>query len=494
MNMKFRNLKYAMYGLASLLFVNCTEEDNKVKVPEYTKFENPEWIVAAGPVPATAPTDWTVEFTGGVNMPEWQKLAATPAERPTWTVPDMHIYPASMTAIIRMSDYIQPSISSADLLGAFIGEECRGIASYRNGIYLIQIKGDPSEMRNVEFRYYCDATKELFISADKIAFESDITLGTVDNPKTLTWDSQSDLPYYMDLNVDVDLSSFDQGAVTADDIIAAFVGDECRGVGNALEKNGKYTFSFRTWAKDKNEKLTLKYYTSALKDTYVYGEKIEFRHTEEKNITMSLNEQGYMDMYVSLPEVLLPYVSDNDNLAAFVNDYPCSIIQDKLNGQYLIKMKGSNGDKVSFRYYCDKLKYIFTTENCASYTDASSWGSATDYQVLPLKTDYKLVNMQAVFMVESYKAINTELTEGDLIAAFINEECRGVATGKMYEGNLIFEMDILGTLGVNEQFTLKYYHLENQYMFTCARAFDFEVGSKLGNKDVPQGITLKVIE
>ena len=44
MNMKFRNLKYAMYGLASLLFVNCTEEDNKVKVPEYTKFENPEWI------------------------------------------------------------------------------------------------------------------------------------------------------------------------------------------------------------------------------------------------------------------------------------------------------------------------------------------------------------------------------------------------------------------------------------------------------------------
>ena len=102
--------------------------------------------------------------------------------------------------------------------------------------------------------------------------------------------------------------------------------------------------------------------------------------------------------------------------------------------------------------------------------------------------------MQAVFMVESYKAINTELTEGDLIAAFINEECRGVATGKMYEGNLIFEMDILGTLGVNEQFTLKYYHLENQYMFTCARAFDFEVGSKLGNKDVPQGITLKVIE
>ena len=140
------------------------------------------------------------------------------------------------------------------------------------------------------------------------------------------------------------------------------------------------------------------------------------------------------------------------------------------------------------------MKYIFTTENCTSYTDASSWGSATDYQVLPLKTDYKLVNMQAVFMVESYKAINTELTEGDLIAAFINEECRGVATGKMYEGNLIFEMDILGTLGVNEQFTLKYYHLENQYMFTCARAFDFEVGSKLGNKDVPQGITLKVIE
>lgn len=493
--MKIGKLKYALYGMASLLLMNCSEEDDKVKVPEYTKFDNPQWSVAAGPSPATAPADWTVEFTGAATTPEWRKVASVPAEKPVWTLPDMHIYPASMTAIIKMSDYIQPSITEGDLLGAFIGNECRGLATYQNGVYLIQVKGDPSETRKVEFRYFCEQTKELFISADNIGFEADITLGTLDTPKTLIWNSQSDLPYYMDMVIDVDLSRFDQGTVASGDKIAAFVDEECRGVADAVETGGKYVFNLRVWARTADEKITLKYYTSVLKDIYVYGEKVNFEHTVKKNILMPLSEQGYMDMYVALPKVLLPYLSDaKDNLAAFVNDYPCSIIQDKLNGQYLVKMKGSNGDKVSFRYYCDSLKYIFTTADCVTYSDAQSWGSGSDYQVLPLKTDYKLVNMHAVFTVESYQAINTELAEGDLIAAFVNDECRGVATGRMYEGKLIFEMDILGTLGVAEQFVLKYYHIANQYLFTCARAFDFGAGSVLGTKDVPQGITLKVVD
>ena len=49
-------------------------------------------------------------------------------QAPDWQAPDMFIYPASMTAVIRMSDYIRPDITPADRLAAFIGQECRGIA------------------------------------------------------------------------------------------------------------------------------------------------------------------------------------------------------------------------------------------------------------------------------------------------------------------------------------------------------------------------------
>ena len=102
-------------------------------------------------------------------------------------------------------------------------------------------------------------------------------------------------------------------------------------------------------------------------------------------------------------DVVRPYMSGADNVAAFVGDRPCSIVQDGLDGHYLLKMKGSAGDKMSFRYYCDSLKHVFVTEECARYTDATSWGSEAEYNVLPLETAFKLVNMRAVFTVDYYE-------------------------------------------------------------------------------------------
>ena len=151
-----------------------------------------------------------------------------------------------------------------------------------------------------------------------------------------------------------------------------------------------------------------------MKDIYVYGPACDFLHTQTQKVVMDLMEHGYMDLYVALPDVVRPYMSGADNVAAFV-------------GHYLLKMKGSAGDKMSFRYYCDSLKHVFVTEECARYTDATSWGSEAEYNVLPLETAFKLVNMRAVFTVDYYEAINTELAEGDMLAAFVGDECRGVA-------------------------------------------------------------------
>ena len=74
--MEYKHLKYVFLGLASVFFAACTEEDDYVKVPEYAKFENPGWMPAAGPVPAPAPTDWTIEFGGGMQAPSWEVVKA----------------------------------------------------------------------------------------------------------------------------------------------------------------------------------------------------------------------------------------------------------------------------------------------------------------------------------------------------------------------------------------------------------------------------------
>ena len=102
--------------------------------------------------------------------------------------------------------------------------------------------------------------------------------------------------------------------------------------------------------------------------------------------------------------------------------------------------------------------------------------------------------MRAVFAIEHYEAINTTLAEGDLLAAFVGDECRGVAKAELYDGQLIYDMQVTGTLDVNEEFVLKYYHPGNRYMFTCNKMFKFEAGGTIGNRNQPMGITLQVIE
>ena len=103
------------------------------------------------------------------------------------------------------------------------------------------------------------------------------------------------------------------------------------------------------------------------------------QHTGKQTLDINLSEHGFMDLYVRLPETLRPYMREGDNMAAFVNGYPCSIVQDRLQENYMLKMKGRMGDKVSFRFYSDSLKHVFATPDCVTYADAGTWGNASDY-------------------------------------------------------------------------------------------------------------------
>lgn len=49
-------MKYMWLALAAPLFLTaCTEEDDHASVPEYTKFDYPEWTAAARPEIALPP-------------------------------------------------------------------------------------------------------------------------------------------------------------------------------------------------------------------------------------------------------------------------------------------------------------------------------------------------------------------------------------------------------------------------------------------------------
>ena len=111
-------------------------------------------------------------------------------ERPTWTAPEASDMSSSMTAVVkvdlkamypsRAADFV---LNDNDLLAAFSGETCLGVASPQDGLFFLYIAapvtGNPS---SVTLRYYSAHYKNLFEAVNALTFANDAHLGTIAEP------------------------------------------------------------------------------------------------------------------------------------------------------------------------------------------------------------------------------------------------------------------------------------------------------------------------
>ena len=88
---------------------------------------------------------------------------------PAWTAPEKYDMTSSMTAIIRVDlavnypDQVakaQWQVAEGDVLAAFSGETCLGVAELVDGLYYLYITA-PSEGTNVKLKYYSAALKNI---------------------------------------------------------------------------------------------------------------------------------------------------------------------------------------------------------------------------------------------------------------------------------------------------------------------------------------------
>lgn len=129
-----------------------------------------------------------VFFAGCKKDPEKDpETFVSDVARPTWTVPESYDYSSSMTAVVKVDLEAQYPEKAADfvlddndLLAAFAGETCLGVASPQDGLFYLYIAGANDEM--VTLRYYSTHYKNLFEAKDAFPFTNDAHLGTVAEP------------------------------------------------------------------------------------------------------------------------------------------------------------------------------------------------------------------------------------------------------------------------------------------------------------------------
>ena len=128
-------------------------------------------LLAAGCKPKEEPVDPQKALYGNVPRPEW-------------VAPEDYDYTSSMTAVIRvekLNDQIvnDQMVNDSDVLAAFIGDECRGIATYDSGLFYLYIAG-PGE--TVTLRYWSAQYTNLFEAKDAFPYSNDSQQGSYTAP------------------------------------------------------------------------------------------------------------------------------------------------------------------------------------------------------------------------------------------------------------------------------------------------------------------------
>lgn len=105
-------------------------------------------------------------------------------DNPGWTpIAATGDYAYTMTVTFELPTLLKLSATADDVIAAFVGDECRGVAKWTDGIYLLDVIGTGNETGPVSFRYWNAGNHYMYESLISIPFTSDFIYGVVDEPK-----------------------------------------------------------------------------------------------------------------------------------------------------------------------------------------------------------------------------------------------------------------------------------------------------------------------
>lgn len=489
-------MKYAFIALSALLMVQCSEEGDKT----YPIQPMPQWSVVAEDF-VSSPPSWQVAEASPVSAPDWKANFGGNAAKPNWHDPDKTVYPTSMTAVVRLSPILERLAADGDMMAAFIGGECRGVAQKVDNdgvrLYFVHVKAPSAESGNVEFRYYSSSCNRVYTSpADAVAYEIDKVYGTADAPAQPDFEQSGPYPVATKAWVRVDNQSL-PFAVGSGDELQAFVGGECRGVLHVANADNML-YWFDILGKSEGETVSFRYYSAEYsqvfvsEQSYVAGRRHSVQGSETEPLVLSFVPQGSMTAYVTLDDVVARYAdADNDQLAAFIGGAcvgkgECvGLNAGKSVYKLVINGVGGSDRDVDLRYYSSSNGYEFAAMSCLSFADGKVEASVQSPFVVPLVVAGKHpLRMTACVTLPSDMVRYVD--PSDKMAAFVGEECRGLASPHVAEnGDYVFNMTINGSMDASETVVLKYYSAKNSYLYQTVGGFSFVNGGSYGTEAEP---------
>jgi hypothetical protein len=140
--------------------------------------------------PRSAQVNNQISVKPSVEVP---KIPLMASQQPTWVpVPNMQ-FNMNVIGKIQISTGVY-SLNENDLIGAFVGNECRGVTSpvpSLAGILFLTIGSNIQSGETVTFKIYLASTNEIANTNETIAFQNAGEVGTMTNPYIFTYISSA---------------------------------------------------------------------------------------------------------------------------------------------------------------------------------------------------------------------------------------------------------------------------------------------------------------
>ncbi|MFM8487199.1 MAG: hypothetical protein ACKOCH_12760, partial [Bacteroidota bacterium] len=123
--------------------------------------------------------------------------AGQPVAPPSWTV-DPGAYQFNMSIIARVQYLGVPTNASGNIVGVFVGNELRGVATpvdvSGNMFYFITVYSNVASGENLKFKVYYQPNDAVYTSIQSLPFTTNALVGDIPSPYWIMVDNTTDLP------------------------------------------------------------------------------------------------------------------------------------------------------------------------------------------------------------------------------------------------------------------------------------------------------------
>ncbi len=356
----------------------------------------------------------------------------------TWTPGSNYQYSMTIVGELIINDTV--SVNEFDLVAAFVGGDCRGIASPDpdfDGLVFLNIGSNDGSSEEIELFILDSETGDICPAGGSITFVSNLQLGTLNNPYTIACQVELEMNYgvgFTWFSANVDIGSWDVADYFHDDNVAPDPEVEDRIIGQtsfALNTGAAWVGGLTEIDPEKMYRFRIPTGGNVAKTLTVNGAPVSITPI---NLFAGFTWLGYMPQ-------------DTLNVNVALDDItPAPTADDRIVGQTSFAIYNGTSWIGSLSNMYPGRGYIIKLANASTLTYPSpvvTSMKATSPQVKETVSPiglYPAAHMKNTMTVLGKLELNAQeysLNENDVVYAFIDGEVRGMAAPTANDG-LIF--------------------------------------------------------